>query len=124
MSEQPGKMMWCDLTVVDAEAIRDFYSEVVGWTAQPLDMGGYSDYVMMQPGTEEGVAGICHKRGPNAEIPSQWLVYFTVADLDVAIQNCTARGGHVVVGPREMGESRYAIISDPAGAVCALFQSG
>jgi len=30
MSEQ-GKIGWIDLTVPDAEAIRDFYQHVAGW---------------------------------------------------------------------------------------------
>ena len=31
-----------------------------------------------------GVAGVCHARGANANIPPVWLVYFTVADLAAA----------------------------------------
>ena len=27
-----GAIMWCDLTVADAERVRDFYQAVVGWT--------------------------------------------------------------------------------------------
>ena len=35
-----GKIGWADLTVNDAETVRDFYRDVVGWTVQPVDMGG------------------------------------------------------------------------------------
>jgi predicted enzyme related to lactoylglutathione lyase len=30
---------WQDLTVPNAEAIRDFYAVVVGWRPEPVDMG-------------------------------------------------------------------------------------
>ena len=41
-----GSIGWCDLTVPDADGVRDFYRGVVGWTATECDMGGYSDYVV------------------------------------------------------------------------------
>ena len=35
-----GTIVWCDLTVNDAETVRDFYAAVVGWKAEPVEMGG------------------------------------------------------------------------------------
>ena len=52
-----GSIGWKDLTVDDAERVRDFYMAVAGWTAQPIDMGGYNDYVMMPAGGGEPVGG-------------------------------------------------------------------
>jgi uncharacterized protein len=122
MSDAAGGIGWHDLTVEDAPRIRDFYQVVVGWRAEPLDMGGYDDYVMVQAGTADPVAGICHARGPNATIPPQWLVYFLVADLDWSVAACIRGGGEVVVAERDSPEGRYCIIRDPAGAVAALYQ--
>ncbi|HEY9449285.1 MAG TPA: hypothetical protein VIQ60_06005 [Gemmatimonadaceae bacterium] len=48
---EPGTIGWADLTVADAEHIRDFYAAVTGWVPQPLSMGDYADYVMTAPGT-------------------------------------------------------------------------
>jgi hypothetical protein len=114
--------MWRDLTVADAARVRNFYEGVAGWRAEPVDMGGYSDFSMFAAGSPEPVAGICHSRGPNADLPAQWLMYITVENLDRSIERCTALGGRVVAGPRSMGGARYCVIADPAGAVCALFQ--
>ncbi len=116
----PGSVAWTDLTVPDAEALRDFYTRVTGWTAQPLSMGEYSDYVMVSS-DGHGVAGVCHARGSNAGLPPQWLVYIVVADVDAAAAECVALGGAIVAGPRPMGGGRFCVIRDPAGAVCALF---
>jgi hypothetical protein len=128
MSDTPpspalGAVGWIDLTVADADSLRDFYSAVVGWAPTPLDMGGYSDYVMQVPGAESGQAGICHARGSNAGLPPVWLVYVTVADLDASLAACTVGEGEIVAPPRGAGGgARFAVIRDPAGAVLALYQ--
>jgi predicted enzyme related to lactoylglutathione lyase len=121
--QPPGTIVWTDLTVPDAERLRDFYSHVVGWEPSQVSMGQYNDYQMNLPGTTQGVAGVCHARGVNAGLPPQWLVYIVVADMDHALKECKARGGSVVVQPRAMGAyGSYCVIRDPAGAVCALLQ--
>ncbi|HEV2131628.1 MAG TPA: VOC family protein [Longimicrobiaceae bacterium] len=117
-----GAIGWVDLTVENAEELRDFYREVVGWSDSALDMGGYSDFVMSLPGSGTAVAGVCHARGENAALPPQWLIYITVADLDESTRRCAERGGEVIA-QRSMGsQGRYCVIRDPAGAVAALFE--
>ena len=127
MSEKnrAGEIAWVDLTVPEAEKVRDFYQGVVGWEFQPVSMGDYEDYGMAPAGTTTGVAGICHARGVNANLPPQWLIYIRVDDLDRSMDACTARGGRVLVGPKSMGgATRYCVIEDPAGAVAALYAEG
>jgi len=119
---ETGRILWHDLTVEDAEEIRDFYADVVGWSAEPVDMGGYADFNMLPPGSSEPVAGICHARGSNAGLPSQWLVYFGVDDLEASVSRCEAAGGEVVAGPGRAGGGRYCVIRDPAGAVFAIYE--
>ena len=119
---QVGTVGWMDLTVENAQDVRDFYGEVVGWSASDIDMGGYSDFCMNTPGAGTTVAGICHARGTNAGLPAQWLMYITVEDLDASVDRVEALGGKVIAGPKDMGaQGRYCIIEDPAGAVAALY---
>jgi uncharacterized protein len=118
----PGSIGWVDLTVPDAAAIRDFYTRVTGWTASPVAMGTYHDYGMHAEGGEM-VAGICHARGENSEIPPVWLVYITVEDLDQSVERCTEGGGKLRSPIRTFGShGRLCLIEDPAGAVVALFE--
>ena len=127
MSETPkpqvGTIAWTDLTVPNADEVRDFYAAVTGWKPEPVSMGDYSDYVMAPP-DGQGVAGVCHARGVNADIPPQWLIYITVADVDESIRQCQERGGKVIAGPKKMGGNRYCVIQDPAGAVAGLIGPG
>ncbi|HXV78009.1 MAG TPA: VOC family protein [Candidatus Polarisedimenticolaceae bacterium] len=119
-----GTVVWTDLTVDDAERLRDFYRRVVGWGVAPVEMGGYSDFSMTAPASGDAVAGVCHARGTNEGLPAQWLVYITVENLDRSIAACEELGGTVVNGPKSMGShGRYCVIRDPAGAVAALIES-
>lgn len=115
-----GKIEWLDLTVPDAERIKNFYSNVVGWKSSEVDMGSYSDFNINLPETGDTVAGICHARGSNANLPSQWLVYVRVENVKDSAAQCEKRGGKVLDGPRRMGGSDFCVIQDPAGAVMAL----
>ena len=112
-----GSITLHDLTVPNADEVRDFYSAVVGWTYEGLDMGGYEDYVMKSP-SNDGVSGICHARGVNTGIPAQWLMYITVSNLPEALEKVSANGGEVIF---QSAGGSMAVIKDPAGAVCALY---
>jgi len=120
---RPGSIVWTDLTVADAEGIRDFYQAVVGWESRGEEMGGFEDYHMIPPGFDASVTGICHARGTNSNVPPQWLVYFAVEDVDASAAKAVVAGGTIIDGPRHMGSGRFCVIQDPAGAVCALFRS-
>ena len=122
MGDNTGKVGWIDMTVENAEAIRDFYATVVGFRPEPVDMGGYSDYNMTMPASGEAVAGVCHARGGNADIPPGWLVYFVVDDVDASAKACVDSGGRILVEPRGLAGGRFCVIEDPAGAMAALYQ--
>ncbi len=117
-----GKIGWIDLTVPNAEAIGDFYRNVAGWSIEPVAMGAYDDYNMIAADGQPA-AGICHKSGPNENLPSHWLIYINVEDLDRSIAECLKLSGKILAGPTSMGNyGRFCVIEDPAGAVAALFE--
>jgi predicted enzyme related to lactoylglutathione lyase len=123
MKKNPvGSVSWMDLTVPDAVAVGEFYAAVVGWKSVGVDMGGYQDFCMMPPGKKKPAAGICHARGSNQNLPAQWLVYLTVANLRASLKTCVAKGGKVIAPLRDMGMGKMAVVQDPAGAVAALFE--
>ncbi|HQS05440.1 MAG: hypothetical protein B7X86_13050 [Sphingobacteriales bacterium 17-39-43] len=115
-----GKIMWHDLTVDDAVQISDFYQQVTGWEKEGLSMGEYEDFLIKSPGDDEVVAGICHARGVNKDIPAQWLMYILVENLDESLETCKKLGGKVLGNKRKMGEGYYCLIQDPAGAYVML----
>ena len=118
-----GKIEWLDLTVEEASRAKDFYCSVVGWSSSEQDMGSYSDYNVNLPGTTNTVAGICHARGASANLPAQWLMYVRVEDVSQSIERCKKLGGKVVDGPKRLGNQRFCVIEDPAGAVLGLLSN-
>lgn len=117
-----GSIGWIDMSTADAGGVRDFYKAVVGWETEDVDMDGYADYVMKMPGSGAGVAGVCHARGSNADLPEGWLIYITVADVDASAAACTEHGGKVLVEPRGLAGGRFCVVEDPGGSVAALYQ--
>ena len=117
-----GKIGWIDITVEDADGLRDFYAAVTGWQTEDVSMGDYNDHVMTMPETGDGVAGICHARGSNADLPPGWLIYIVVEDVDRSAAACSANGGKVVVKPRGLAGGRFCVIEDPSGTCAALYQ--
>ena len=121
---QIGSIGWIDLTVENADQVKDFYTAVTGWQPSGLDMGGYEDYVMSTPESGEGVSGVCHARGSNVGLPPVWLIYINVADIDQSLARCAELGGEAITPINNYGgQGRYCIIRDPAGAHCALFEA-
>lgn len=119
-----GCIAWLDLTVANAEATRDFYREVIGWTAEDVAMehdgDRYADFNMLG-GDGDGAAGICHARGPNADVPPVWMLYLPVGDLDESLRRVEQEGGKV--RSRNLGSDgavTTAVIEDPVGVCCAL----
>ncbi|MCW8832809.1 MAG: VOC family protein [Colwellia sp.] len=131
---QIGDMAWMDLSVPDAEQVKRFYQKVLGWQSESVSMSddgeSYEDFAMSSqeeaPSSETSsdrfVTGVCHSKGANADMPSVWLPYFLVADIDVAVATVKAEGGELTTKIKSMGDDRYVVVKDPSGAQCALYQ--
>ena len=118
--ERTGKILWQDLTVDDASAIKDFYCAVVGWKSEEVKVEDHHDYNIIDPQTNEVVAGICHRAGSISKFPPQWINYVMVEDINVSIDICNKLGGKILDGPKLMGGSQFVLIQDPAGAYFGL----
>jgi hypothetical protein len=55
-----------------------------------------------------------------AELPPHWLVYFAVADCDAAVAHVSELGGSVKMPPMDVPPGRFAVVSDPHGALFAV----
>jgi len=117
-----GEMAWLDLSVKNAGEVKGFYQKVIGWQAEEVSMGEYSDYSMNSAVTGEAIAGVCHAQGVNADLPPAWLPYFLVEDIDASVAEVVNTGGEMITQIKSMGDDKYAVIKDPAGAMCAIYQ--
>jgi len=116
-----GSIAWFDLTIPDADRIRDFYASVIGWEVDTVDMGYYSAYAMKKPGDGDAAAGICHAQGINAGQPAVWIAYIQVENLTTSVDRALELGGSIVSDRREPDNAwSFVVIRDPAGAMIGL----
>lgn len=126
-----GHVLWTDLTVDNAEDVRAFYQDVIGWDSEAVKMEDRTDFSMTtydeRPSVSDKaphvITGICNRVGELADFPPQWIIYFGVANLDESLAAVEKHKGKKVTKVAAMGKSRYCVVQDPAGAVCGLFEN-
>ena len=120
MSEK-GRFVWHDLMTNDPASSLTFYSELFGWTGRQVEMGGMGSYTFLNAGGIEngGMAAM----DPAQKIPSHWLSYLTVDDVDELVQRAGELGLEVKFPPTDIPEvGRFAVVADPTGAHFAPFK--
>lgn len=115
---EPGSLIWNELSTSDLDGAKRFYSEVFGW-----EWGGSPTYAEMQVGGRT-VGGVMPRPEQlPAEVPDYWLVYFATADVDADTHKAVELGATLQAGPIDVPDTgRFTVLTDPQGAGFALFQ--
>jgi uncharacterized protein len=118
---EPGALVWNELSTRDAEAATAFYVQVFGWEPGAIDMGGTSYTEWKLNGTT--IAGMMDMPAEvPAEVPAYWLAYFGTDDCDATVARAVAGGATVVVPPTDIPPGRFAVMVDPGGATFAVIK--
>jgi len=100
-----GQNVRYELMTTDTAAAQRFYTETIEWKTRVWDQAPAD-----LPAEARGA-------------PPHWLAYTQVDDVDAASQQAVKLGGKVVHGPFDLAKvGRMAILSDPQGAVFAVFK--
>ncbi|MCF1650495.1 MULTISPECIES: VOC family protein [Streptomyces] len=111
-----GVPCWVDAQLPDVEAGKRFYGELFGWTFEDW-FGSFAQ--ALKDG--EPVAALVRK--VDGRLPSVWTVYFATPDAPALARRIRDAGGQVVSAPVPAGELGVtALVTDPEGAVFALWQ--
>lgn len=117
--KQHGVFSWNELMTTDVPAAKKFYREALGWELNDIKNGDMG-YTMAKMGTQE-VAGMMGMPQDAQGMPPTWGSYVTVDDVDARVARVTALGGKLLVAPRDIPNvGRFAVISDPQGAMLAM----
>lgn len=116
--DEPGALVWHELVSRDLGAAVTFYGELFGYTWEDVDTGpGGPEYrTFALDGTTVG-GMMAMDDGWPADIPAHWMPYFGVSDADTAADAAERAGGQVSVPPTTTGFGRFAVLTDPQGAV-------
>lgn len=112
---------WPDLRTPDLDRSRAFYRSVLGWSfegSQPDDEHSVTAVIEGRP-----VAGL-HSMpdGAGDEARSGWVVSWPVDDVEAAVERVRAGGGSATTDSDDSGDTRFATIHDPTGAVLGLVE--
>ena len=118
-SQTHGAFSWFELTTSDPKEAGRFYSTLLGWQLQDMDMGT-GKYTVINVGGG-GIGGITATPSNAASMPPAWGGYVTVDDVDAVTQRVEGLGGRVLLAPMDIPTvGRFATIMDPQGATLSL----
>lgn len=119
VTDEPGSTTWYELYASDAKQARDFYTALLGATADPMP-GGLEYYVLKHG--EEMLGGIMQIDPAWGEFHPQWAIYFSVANADETAAAIIRHGGKVLGNVDDSPYGRLATVMDPSGAMFKIIQ--
>jgi predicted enzyme related to lactoylglutathione lyase len=117
---EPGAVSWNELQARDATVAKAFYAAVFGWSHETHE--GDMPYTEFKV-EGQSIAGLMPV--PSAvpsEVPSHWLVYFGVDDVDAAVGRASDLGAAVLAPAMDFPGGRFAVVADPQGAPFGLLR--
>jgi len=119
VSDEPGSAAWYELYSTNAQLACDFYTALLSATADP--MPGELEYYVLKHGDAMlgGIMQILPAWGP---MPSQWVTYFAVANIEETASMAASLGSKITRDVEESPFGRLATLTDPAGAMFKLLQ--
>ncbi len=120
MVNEPGAAAWHELYTSNAAAARDFYTALLGASADPMP-GGMEYYVLKQG--EWMFSGIMQIDPSWGGMQAQWVTYFAVANVDETVARVQANGGKIMGSIDDSPFGRIAALADPQGAIFKIVES-
>ena len=111
-----------ELQTRDLAKAKDFYSRLFDWKLEDMPAPGGMPYTMINVG--EGTGGGMFTN-PDPTVPSHWLAYVGVDDIEASTIKARELGATVLKDVMQVGDYGWlSVIMDPTGAVIALWKPG
>lgn len=117
---RPDSFCWNDLNTHNAGTAMRFFRELFGWGFEE-DTQSKGTYYVIQNG-DRGNGGLLEMTKKWDSMPTHWMVYFDVADIDRACARLESLGGKVHQGPFKTPTGEMSVVADPRGASFYLIQ--
>jgi predicted enzyme related to lactoylglutathione lyase len=114
---------WGELNARGLDRAVPFYEAVFGWTPSTTPYGEGLEYTQFAHEGENILGAVEMDPGIPAEVPSYWMVYFFADDVDASYQKALSLGAREMVAPQDYPGGRFAIVSDPQGAMFGFLNS-
>jgi predicted enzyme related to lactoylglutathione lyase len=113
-----GEWLWTELWTRDLDAAVSFYSSLIGYEVETVDVSVLQDYTVLR---RDGRARAGVRQLPWEEVLPNWLPYVRVADPAAIANRVEPLGGRVIIAPADsIRAGSVALIADPSGGVLAV----
>jgi uncharacterized protein len=120
---EPNTLCWSELTTRDTKAAEAFYTQMFGWTPRHSGPESPMQYTEFSVNGQPAVGMMAMPPNMPPQVPSYWMPYFQVTDLDASTAKAKSLGGNLMVGPQNIPDgARFVILQDPQKAMFALYQ--
>jgi len=111
-----GHFYWNELMTRDAEKMKKFYADTIGWSFDGMQMPDGTYWVAKMG--EQPVGGLFPLAGPQfAGAPEGWMSYLAVDDVDARVKKAEKAGAKLMRPIFDVpGVGRIAILTEPGGA--------
>ena len=108
---QAYPVVWFEVMGQDADRLRQFYGELLGWQFREAHPMPYSDLLR-----DDGAPGIPGRIGQTGPGHPSWMTFYTmVPDLEAALERARGMGSSVLMPPVRLADTTIAVVSDPEG---------
>ena len=119
MAYTNNRFCWLGVVSTDLAKTTPFYTEVLGWSAETIQMGD-NEATMLKAADGKSIA---HTAAPAMDgVPSHWNNYLRVQNVDKSAKLAEANGGKVLVPGTDIPPGRFAVVTSPSGATFSLFR--
>lgn len=117
-----GSFLWYELLTEDPDGAQGFYTDLIGWGTAPWEEGEGTYTMWTNNDVPVGGLMTLPEEAKKAGAPPHWLAYIGTPDVDDTVSRASNLGGKTLVPAMEMEKvGKFAVLSDPQGAVFAVF---
>lgn len=122
---EKAKFVWNELLTTDQQESGQFYSSLLGWTRNEIDMGPMGIYTVFQQDGEDVAGMMAPLTDFSRSRPPFWTAYIAVDDIDACAARVAELGGTIIAEPEDIPNvGRVCMLTDPKGApVCLMTPS-
>src|SRR5216684_735956 len=113
---------WAELNSRGVDKAKPFYKKLFGWGEKKSEMAEGMEYTEFLANGESIAGGMEMNSMVPAQVPSYWLAYFTVEDVDKSHDKAVVLGAKELLDPQDSPGGRFSILSDPQGASFGLLK--
>ena len=111
-----GSFYWNELMTRDAETMKKFYADTIGWSFDGMPMPDGTYWVAKMG--EQPVGGLFPLTAPQFDgVPEGWMSYLAVDDVDARVKKAEKAGAKLMRPIFDVpGVGRIAMLTEPGGA--------